>query len=347
MTGSSVPSGDLEFVLGHTEGVWREVSGGRIFVTGGTGFIGKWLLETFLFANQQLSLGAEMVVLSRAPREFAGAMPHIARNPAVHLHQGDIRTFEWPAGEFTHAIHGAADVARVSTPLHTFDVAAAGTRRVLEFCRARAVRNLLLVSSGAVYGRQPTSMDRMPETYLGAPATTALESAYGEGKRAAEWLASAYSSEGGPHARIARCFAFVGPHLPLNRHLAVGNFIADVLSGRAINISGDGSPLRSYLYAADMAVWMWTIMLRGRVGQAYNIGSDAAISIASLARTVALAANSDAPIVVAADAVPGVMLERYVPDVSKARGELGLETWTRLEHAIAKTLGWYRQRPEK
>jgi dTDP-glucose 4,6-dehydratase len=336
MTATAAPPPDLQSVLARVGDGWREFAGARMFVTGGTGFVGKWLLESFLFANREHALGAELVALSRAPRAFAQALPQLAGDPALKLVEGDVRTFVWPAGRFTHAIHGATDVARAAAPAETFDVAVAGTRRVLDFCRERGVGDLLLVSSGAVYGRQPPELERIAESHAGATPAAG----YGEGKRAAEALVAA---QGGLRARIARCFAFVGPHLPTDLHFAAGNFIGDALRGEPIRIQGDGTTLRSYLYAADMAAWLWRIMLKGRAGQAYNVGSDQAVSIAELARIVVQAADAELPIRIAqppAAAAP----ERYVPDIARARGELGLDVWTPLPEAVARTLQWHRQR---
>ena len=198
------------------------------------------------------------------------------------------------------------------------------------------MRRLLFVSSGAVYGRQPPELSHVGEEYLGAPDPCAPGSAYGEGKRAAELLCSLAARETGMEAVLARCFAFSGPYLPLDAHFAIGNFVRDALEGGPIRVAGDGSPIRSYLYGADLAVWLWTMLAQGKGGHPYNVGSERTVSIAELAQTVARVLGVAKGVEIAGRTVPGRLPERYVPSTRRAREELGLSETFELEHAILR-----------
>jgi len=164
---------------------------------------------------------------------------------------------------------------------------------------------------------------------------------YAHGKRAAEFLCSVAAAETNLRVKIARCFAFVGPLLPLDLNFAIGNFIRDAALKDRIEVAGDGTPRRSYLYAADLAIWLWTILVSGESGRPYNVGSEADLSIAELARLVGDVLNPGIPVHIQDASVLGAPPKRYVPSTARAAGELGLSTRVELPEAIGRTADWY------
>lgn len=343
---------DIRGVLSRTQSLWPDLRNASLFLTGATGFFGIWLLEMLLAANRELSLGCRVIALSRDPSRFATKAPHLANDPAVTWITGDVRDFPFPAVPITHIVHAATESTsnlNASDPETMFDVCVEGTRRVLALASEKRASRMLFTSSGAVYGRQPPEVSHVSEDYAGGPDPLDRRSAYAEGKRAAEFLCglSATRTESPVPVAIARCFAFVGPHLPLDVHFAIGNFIRDALAGGPIRISGDGTPYRSYLYAADLTEWLLTILLRGQPRRVYNVGSDQAISIGDLARGVATIAADLWPerppihVEIADPPVPNSKPARYVPCCLRARDELGLPVAVSLDSAIRRTLLWY------
>ena len=336
---------DLDFICQATESLWEEFRSERLFLTGGTGFFGRWLLESFAAANQRFGLNARVVVLTRAPDAFRKACPHLAQDRAIELLQGDMRDFQFPDGEFRFVMHAAADVSAArgqsgvqgnSLLAATFD----GTRRTLDFAASHKTHRYLMVSSGAVYGPQPATLSHIPESYGGSPDTCAQGSAYGEGKRASEALCAAYASST-LECPIARPFAFIGPYLPMDQGFAIGDFIQAAMAGRPIEIRSDGTALRSYLYAADLTVWLWTMLMKAPSLVPLNVGSDVAISIRDLATEVTEVLSPGLPVHVAGVPQPGAPRAQYVPDIAKAERLLGLRQTVSLRDAIQRTASWH------
>jgi nucleoside-diphosphate-sugar epimerase len=334
---------DLDGVLARTEPLWQEFRGQRILITGATGFFGCWLLESFAWANQRLNLKSRAVGLSRHPGVLAEKAPHLACDPAITLHAADVRHGDFPHRTFSHVIHAATEASAKlnnEAPLVMFDTVVEGTRRALQFSIASSVTRFLLVSSGSVYGNQPPELSHVSESFAGGPDQLNPASAYVEGKRAAEMLCSLAAT---PRlaATVARCFAFVGPYMKLDAHFAIGNFINDRLHDRPIHVQGDGSAVRSYLYAADLMVWLWTILFKGQSRRAYNVGSEEAVNIASLAREVNTALPPESAVNIASSATPNAVVHRYVPSTARAREELGLQVEVPLREAIRRTHTWF------
>ncbi|MEI6647977.1 MAG: NAD(P)-dependent oxidoreductase [bacterium] len=308
----------------------------HIFLTGGTGFFGKsilqWLIDSEEIVNETFSL----TVLSRNPFLFLASYPQFSLLKNLSFIQGDVRTFDFPKEKFDVIIHVATPASATleqQNPEEMRSIVVDGTRHVLDFAKQCECKRFLMTSSGAVYGVQPPELTHIPETFPCNPVT-----AYGKGKFEAEQMCIEVGEKQGFAALLLRCFAFVGPYLPLDEHFAIGNFMSDCLHNRPIIINGDGTPLRSYLYATDLVEWLWTILLRGEHGKAYNVGSDDAISISDLAHLVRQCAGTDNEIIVKGEKIEGALPARYVPSVDRAKKELGLSQHVALVDAIRRTI---------
>lgn len=335
---------DIDYILQQTTILWADLRNQHIFITGGTGFFGCWLLESLIHANKRFKLNMNAVVLTRNRAQFEKKCPHLFLEPSLSFHEGDIRDFKFPHKEFSYIIHAATDVVRSSNNDNSddlFDTIVQGTKHVLEFARQCGAKNFLLTSSGAIYGKQPYDMTHIKEDYLYFCANVAdNQSAYVRGKRKAEEICNEYANRFNLNIKIARCFAFVGPHLPLNSHFAIGNFIRDGLRGGPIIVNGNPQTYRSYLYAADLTIWLWTILLRGKTMHPYNVGSDAALTIYELANQISdcFIPQKNIHFKFPASSLPP---ERYVPDITRAKIELGLVPGVNLSQAIQATVNWH------
>jgi len=323
---------DLDHVLAHTEGLWEEMRGKKVFITGG-------------WANYKLDLGASAFVLSRSPEAFEKRTPHLCRYKAIKFLRGDIKDFVFPEESFSYLIHGSvyqqcAD--ETASNLFMVNEMLKGTMRVLDFCVRANVEKMLLVSTGAVYGEAPPQLKNIPESFSDSTDPTVGESAYHHVRRMMETLSVIYAEENNFEAKIARCFSFIGPYMPLNGRFAVGDFILDALFDNSLTIRGDGKAVRSYLYMADLAVWLWTVLLKGKSGRPYNVGSELPITIREIAEAIANESVTPLSVSILKESSCGVAQDHYVPDTSRAQFELNLQQRIFLPTAIKKTIQWYR-----
>ncbi len=298
----------------------------RIFLTGGTGFFGRSILSC---RKRGLLPPGEWTILSRSPERFLANNPEFAGLPGISWIAGDVRDFPFPATQFDWIIHAATPAVTTLPPGEMRSLVTDGTRRIIEFARRRGAEKLLLTSSGAVYGVQPPELEKIPEEFPCNPVTE-----YGLAKLEAEKLCL----DSGLPVVLARCFAFTGPYLNREIHFAIGNFIRDALAGREIVIKGDGTPLRSYLYADDLVKWLFRLLMRGEAGRAYNVGSDTALSIHELALLVKRVLKSESEIVMCERAISGRPPSRYIPSIERAERELGLAVEIPLEEAIRRSV---------
>lgn len=337
---------DLAWVLESARDDLLQLRGERVFFTGGTGFIGSWFLECLCYADQALGLKVHMKVLSRDPAGFASRFPHLAEEPAIELVAGDVRTLEPDGNNYGIVIHAATDASAKlnrENPLLMADTIVEGTRRVLEFARSAGARRVLMLSSGGVYGKFMPGVTHVSEDCPSGPDPLDPYYTYSESKRMAELLCAIFARQFGLEIPVARVFALVGPRLPLDAHFAAGNFIRDGLAGGPIRVAGDGAAVRSYLYAADLIVWLLAILARGQSGRAYNVGSDQGVSIRLLAETVATIFPHRSTVEIGGKADASNPVNYYVPDVTRARAELGLDVTTSLAESIGRTVSWLQQ----
>jgi nucleoside-diphosphate-sugar epimerase len=336
-----LPVEDLDHIFHNTKNIWEPLRGKSIFLTGGTGFFGKWLLESFIYANEKLALNAMLTTLTRDPESFLQEFPFYREySSSVRFVKGDILSFDFKLKDkfqyIIHAATAASESLNKGNPLLMLDTITVGTRRVLDFALTQPIESFLFVSSGAIYGKQPFDVSHINESQSFRIDINNSNSAYAEGKRIAEMYCSTYFEKSGLPIKIARCFAFVGPYLPLDTHFAIGNFINNILRNEDIVIKGDGSTKRSYMYASDLVIWLWKILFTGQANKPYNVGSDESICISDLAKLISKF-NPSINVKILNEIIGGSI---YIPEINLAK-KLGLKLNVNLETSISKTINFY------
>lgn len=339
-----LPADDLDRVVAHSAPHFERFRGTTILITGATGFFGRWMLETLMAANRQLSLGVRCVAHGSA-RSAASAQPQF--HGQVDWVFGEIEALPRLLTTAGHAPDSLGAIVHLAVssavadgrprPLGAFTDAVQGTQAVLSMARGAPGCRVLITSSGAVYGRQASMHQVLSEDVSPLADPLDVGDGYGAGKRALEFLAAAAVAEHGTQAVIARPFAFIGPRLPLDRNFAAGNFLRDTLRGDPIVIAGDGRAVRSYLYASDLADWLWAVLAAGRPGRAYNVGSSTPVSILQLANAIAQVGETH---VIVNGGTVNEARPAYVPDVTRITTELGVRERVDLPEAVRRTIAW-------
>ncbi len=282
-----------------------------------------------------MGVNVRATLLSRDPSRFKAEVPHLGLRPEFDWVVGEPAGFAAPTGGFDYLIDfatpSAAEVGAAGTAI--VEHCLQGSANLLSFAKTAGVRRVLYASSGAVYGRQPDNVERLTEDFATDPATV---SPYGRLKQRSEALLLG----SGLDCVIARGFAFIGPYLPLTDKFAAGSFLRDALAGGPIVINGDGRATRSYLHAADLTIWLLTLLTRGTPGHVCNVGSEQAVSMLELAGRIS--ACSTPGLRVDLRGSPGAeSVGNYVPNISRAKTELGLLARIPLDAAIRQTLDWH------
>ncbi len=322
------------------------MSGSRLLLTGATGFVGTHLLESVRHARERTGADIRVIAPARHPGRLHARLPWTKDAAWLEVVQGDIRWFAMPSGAVDFAVHSA----NTASPGEIADDTKAivrmvveGSSRVYALAAAAGARRVLQLSSGSVCGTHYAPSPPIVEDDPGVPEKTTPAGLLANAKRDAEnALLAASLAPASPAVIFARGYALCGPWLPLDSAFAFGNFLGAAMRGDAVIVSGDGTPVRSYLYSGDMVAWLWTMLIKGTPGRAYNLGSEHDISIGELAHRVAALIGGS--VEVAGIPTPGARAHWHVPSTARSRAELGLEETVPLNDAIVRSAEWWNQR---
>ena len=315
------------------------LSGKRIFVTGGAGFIGTTLARRLVDRN-------EVVALDNLHRD-ALSSTELADHPSFSLHQGDVLDPDAVrdlARGATHVVHCAA-IAGVDTvlesPVRTMRVNMIGTYNVLEAAVATqdTLERLVDFSTSEVFGTHAYNVNEGHVSTIGSVGEARWT--YAVSKLAGEHMTHAYHDELGLPTVTVRPFNVFGPGQIGG---AIRAFIEAALAGEDLIVRGDGSQIRAWCYVDDMVDALLLCLERPEaVGQSFNIGNPrSAVTIYDLAQRVKRLTGCPGEIRFAP--LNYVDVELRIPNVGKAREELGFEARVELDEGLEQTIAWYRSR---
>jgi nucleoside-diphosphate-sugar epimerase len=332
---------DLEEVFTNSRNNFKKLQGKVLFISGGTGFFGKWIIESINYANMKLETPIKIISVSRNPELFFKTYPHFKIFKNFQLLKGDLSTDFPILDQIDYLIHSAADVR---TSLHEsqrelfLQQEELIVENIKKLSQEHSILRLLFTSSGAVYGNLSNNSALPKED-----TTNSSElSAYGEAKVKAELSISQFCKDNDIPYNLARCFAFIGPYLPLDKSYAAGNFFLDSISNRQIIIKGDGSPQRGYLYMSDLVSALLALLMHKETNTIFNIGSSELISIKELAEKVS-ALYSTKPVKVLQTQREDQNINCYAPNIQKATSELAWSPKVTLDESLVRFKNWLSQ----
>lgn len=328
---------------------WQQLHGKTVLVTGANGFLPAYLVEALLYLNEVQSAGIQVLGLVRDPDRAALRFSAYSERSDLRLQAQDLGAplaAGLKADVIIHAASQASPKYYGGDPVGTLKPNVLGTSALLDLAHDCKASRFLFFSSGEVYGQPFDPSQPLAEDARGWVDPTAVRSCYAESKRMGEALCAAYAQQYGVPAVIVRPFHTYGPGMRLDDGRVFADLVADVVQGRDILLHSDGSARRAFCYLADATRGFFTVLLKGKVGEAYNIGDPASeLSIADLAeRLVRLFPEKGLKVLRQARAegsgyLPSA-IARSCPDTQKV-GALGWKATTGIDEGFSRTIRSY------
>ena len=356
---------DLDYIYSSLKEELACMSGKRLAITGGAGFLGYYLVQAVLYWNKKTSESSniQVTVFDNYIRGVPAWLSQLEGDKNLVLVKHDItRPLPQDIGDFQYIIHAASIASPIyyrMYPIETMDANVNGLRLLLEYCReqqekGKPVEGFLFFSTSEIYGDPSPENIPTSEDYRGRVSCTGPRACYDESKRYGETLCVNFARQYGLPIKIARPFNNYGPGLKITDRRVLADFARDILSGRDIVMLSDGSPTRTFCYVADAIIGYYKILVQGQSGEAYNIGVERPeISMAHLAERVVDIARDlfeyKGQVVRQVSSDQDYLIDnpnRRCPMIAKARTNLGYNPNISLDEGLKRSLIWYRDNRE-
>ena len=350
---SSVVHDDVASLIERLAPQLAAMTGARVLVAGGGGFLLSMLVDTLVGFNDASGEPAiHVTVADNFSTGSAARLAHLEGRADFTPLQADVTRplqLEEPSDYVVHGASIASPVIYRQFPVETIEANVWGTRNLLDHARRSAARSFVFMSSSETYGDPVASAIPTPETYPGNVSCTGPRACYDESKRLGETLTLAFAQQHGISAKIVRPFNVYGPRLSLEDGRIVPDLLRDALAGGPLRLFSDGRATRSFCYATDQIDGIVRVLASDHAGEAFNIGNDEECSIRSLAEVLADVSGGALSIVHETHDDPQYLTDnpnRRCPDLTKSREMLGYAPSVDLRSGLERTLRHYRQQPD-
>jgi nucleoside-diphosphate-sugar epimerase len=366
MNAQEVVKSDLDKMCDQLKGEFGRMSGKRLLLTGGAGFLGHYFVQAALHWNAAVGRDAgaiSVVVYDSFVRGMPAWLSKLQGDPHLTLVRHDIRNpLPDKMGDFQFIIHAASIASPTyyrKDPIGTMDANVNGLRMLLDYAQSQAakgqaVEDFLFFSSSEIYGDPSPENIPTPEAYRGLVSCTGPRACYDEAKRYGETLCVNFAQQLGVPVKVARPFNNYGPGLKISDRRVIPDFVRDILNGKDIVMLSDGSPRRTFCYVSDAVAGYYKILIKGHHGEAYNIGVEKPeISMAELAEKLVGMARElfgyKGKVVRQSSQDANYLVDnpnRRCPSIIKARAHLGYNPCVSLEEGLKQSLIWYGENRE-
>jgi UDP-glucuronate decarboxylase len=358
---SEVVQSDLDRILEGLEPELAEIAGKKLLITGGAGFIGYYLVQAALAWNRRAKASdqIEVTVLDSYVRGVPDWLSRLSAADELNRLEHDIRRPLPEIGDFEYVIHAAGIASPTyyrQHPIATMDANVTGLRQLLDRVveagvRGRRTDGFLFFSSSEIYGDPPPDQIPTPESYRGNVSCTGPRACYDESKRYGETLCVNFARQHGVPVTMARPFNNYGPGLKLTDRRVIPDLARDVLNGEDLTLLSDGSATRTFCYVTDAVIGYYKVLVKGRPGEPYNIGTEEPeISIGELAERITALARDlfgyKGKTIHRASAEADYLVDnpsRRRPLIDKARDDLGYRPTVTLDDGLERSLVWYAE----
>lgn len=356
---------DLSYICDNLADEFDEMSGHSLLITGGAGFLGYYLVKSALYWNEHRTKRdpIRVTVFDNYFRGIPAWLSELDGDPNLTLVKHDmIKPLPGDMQDFQYVIHAAGIASPIyyrRYPIECMDTNINGLRNLLDYCvsrkaAGRPVKAFMFYSSSEVYGDPAPEAIPTEESYRGNVSFTGPRACYDESKRYGETLCVNFAQQHDLPIKMARPFNNYGPGLKITDRRVLPDFARDVLNDRDIIMLSDGAPTRTFCYVADAVSGYYKVLVRGRQGEAYNIGVETPeISMLEVAHKVVSTAAElfgyKGKVVRKESEEKAYLVDnpnRRCPIIEKARTHLGYDPTILIDEGLRRSLIWYSHNRE-
>lgn len=339
----TLPVEDLTDIFHRLKEIWPQKK--TFFITGGTGFFGRWFIESIAYLEQKLNTNNKFYILTRQEVEIVKNKIPVLMNSCFEVIQADLLSLKNLEFNFDYVIHAATDVSALKNSvsnLPDFSSVVDATKRLISVCENKKIEKILYISSGGVYANSLKGMKEEEFNHLNIEILKLNLTSYSNAKMQCEYLISEFSFRNVIDHCIARCFSFVGPYA--DSKMAVMHMLDKKRLNEAIVVNSP-QVVRSYMYPTDLIVSLFRLLLTRTKYRVYNIGSDEAINLKDLAVSINQLKKPELQIETQIkDNNNSLAGKIYFPNLDRILNEFRSVITINLNEALKKTLNFETER---